>query len=89
MKKIIALILVIVCMMTLIGCGTGSKQTQSEEEKLNVEKVGEHYLYHTKVYEEYLSFLNDLDTKKYQLLDVSIARTDADAWYFITYKILE
>lgn len=98
MKKIIALILVLVCMIslfTLVGCGKETVNTAGveiegtidayEQVEINnafITKVGKYYEFGTGETKEYLMFLNEFDGEQYEIVDIS----HNQARYIITYK---
>ena len=79
-KRFIALVvaMVMVCCMLAACSGTiHSKKTQ--------EVAGGYHLFYTDSNEKYLSFLENFDETKYEIVDISHSR---DNWY-VTYKDIE
>ena len=88
MKKIIALILVLGCLLTLVSCGQDKSSTE-EKTLYEIENVGSYYLYEAKNKKDYLGFLNELDQTKYEIVEISFAFANAYKGYFVTYKDIE
>jgi hypothetical protein len=88
MKKIIALILVLGCLLTLVSCGTDKSNTE-ENPLYEIENVGSYYLYKTDNTSDYLGFLHNFDESKYQIVDISYAVSNGYKCYLVTYKDIE
>ncbi len=94
-KRIIAVLLVILPLFTVVGCGTNfieniklqNEETQKEETACNI------YIYKTTVTEEYISFLENFDESNNEILGVTTSMYTGpytSLWfYMVTYKKLD
>lgn len=90
-KRIIALLIVFITIITLCGCET-STITQNVREEIQKEPVtevvyGNYFLFETRDEQEYLNFLEDLDEAKYEIVDISV--NSYSVYYYVTYKVKE
>ena len=86
-KRFITLLVVIVMVATLLvvftSCGDDTQTTTSTKTE-----VGSYSLFQTRDVEEYLSFLENFDETKYEIVDISTGRGAlvTDEYYMVTYK---
>lgn len=90
-KRIIALLITLITIITLCGCET-STITQNVREEIQKEPVtevvyGNYFLFETRDEQEYLNFLEDLDETKYEIVDISV--NGHYVYYDVTYKVKE
>lgn len=95
-KRVITLLIAIVMIATLLtGCiGDKSKITQSNKNVDEATALGNYFLYETKESEDYLSFLENFDDTKYEIVDISIGYNGTTATgkhinlYAVTYRAI-
>lgn len=91
-KRIIALFCsMLVVAVLLSGCSTEKSETIHSETTQT--SVGSHSLFRTQDVQEYLSFLENFDETKYEIVDISTSlygtRTHgSDEFYIVTYKTI-
>lgn len=88
MKKRIIALISLVTVMALAGCSSSSETIQSTTV---VETVGSYSLFRTRDAQEYLSFLENFDEAKYEIVDISTSLTTGESYefYIITYKTIK
>lgn len=90
-KRIIALFCsMLVVTVLLSGCSSESETIHSETTQTS---VGSYSLFRTQDVQEYLSFLENFDETKYEIVDISTSlfgtRTyGSDEFYIVTYKTI-
>ena len=93
MKKrfIILLATMLASVISLTACGAPETTTVSSEKMQAV--AGSYFLYKTVDAQEYLSFLEDLDETKFEIVDIStsmmVGGYGSDEFYMVTYKVIE
>lgn len=94
-KKILVLLIALLSVVNINGCGSSTKVTQSTVNLSEYSKSGNYFLYETKERDEYLNFLETFDDEKYELVDISIGyygigkSGDYINHYAVTYKLIE
>lgn len=94
-RKILALLIVLLSVVNINGCGHSTKVTQSTVNLPEYATSGNYFLYETKDRMKYLSFLENMDYDKYEIIDISIGYYgtgfDGDYvnHYAVTYKLIE
>lgn len=95
MKKRIALFCpMLVVIVLLSGCSTESTEiSDTIHSETTHTSVGSYSLFRTQDAQEYLSFLENFDETKYEIVDISTslygARTyGSDEFYIVTYKTI-
>ena len=98
-KRIIAVFLGILLVLTLVGCDSNSTEIitlQNEKAKSKViasESVSQIYIYKTKKSQEYLAFLESLDESRNEILGITTCMYTgaytSDEFYMVTYKKLD
>ena len=90
-KRFITLLLAIVMVTTLLGVFTGcgyTTETITSEKTQTV--VGSYSLFKTTDVQEYLTFLENFDESKYEIIDISTSMDvgvyGSDEFYMVTYK---
>lgn len=92
MKRIIYVLIAIIMVVTcLSGCGSDGKETVEKENIIssNTENV---FLYTTRDKNDYLNYLNNLDTSVYEILGITTSITEvyrAQEFYMITYRKID
>ena len=85
-KRFIALFcFLLICSTVLSGCSGVTETINSEQTQ-----VGSYSLFQTTEVKEYLSFLENLDETKYEIVDIStsMCRSQSNEFYMITYKTI-
>lgn len=88
-KRIIALFCsMLVVAVLLSGCSTGTSETIYSETTQT--SVGSYSLFRTVDIQEYLSFLEEFDETKFEIVDISTSLEDveSDEFYIVTYKTI-
>ena len=89
-KRFITLLLAIVMMATLLVVFTGCDSTETITSDKTETVVGSYSLFRTKDVQEYLSFLENFDETKYEIVDISTSMNTAGygsgEFYIVTYK---
>ena len=92
-KRIIALFCsMLVVAVLLSGCSTEKKSETIHSEKTQTQ-VGTYSLFRTEDAQEYLSFLENFDETKYEIVDIStsmrvLSYSNSDEFYIVTYKTI-
>lgn len=89
MKRIFLVVAMIVLVLSLVGCGSDTKK--SETITSSNETVGSYSLFQTDDVDEYLNFLENFDEDQYEIVNIdTFVRKTAfnynDDYYMITYK---
>ena len=87
-KRFIALFcFLLICSTVLSGCSEKTETINSEQTQT---LVGSCSLFQTTDVQEYLSFLENLDETKYEIVDIStsMCRSQSNEFYMITYKTI-
>ena len=93
-KRSIALLVAMLMVITLLtACSSEEKPSsvtvQSEKTQ---EVVGSFYLFRTQDPQEYLTFLENFDETKYEIVDISTSYRyyyrGSDEFYMVTYKVI-
>ena len=92
-KRIIALFFSILLVVTLFAGCSSTPNAEIVENDIVQETTGSYYLFKTQKAQEYLTFLENFDETKYEIVDISTSlygtRTyGSDEFYIITYKII-
>lgn len=91
MIKRCLIVILLSCAICLCACSRGGVSNLSVSPD-NVESsyVGEYKLYETMSKLEYLAFLNNLDTQKYEVINIDtgyfMIGFDLNEYYMVTYK---
>lgn len=91
MKRIIAVILILIALFSFVGCTNSNNpkpivvETRTEK---STEKTGTYSVYRCYRESNYIDFLNNLDESKYEIVNIS-ATIDADYgdYYVVTYRV--
>lgn len=91
-KRIIALFCsMLVVAVLLSGCSTEKKSKTIHSETTQT-SVGTYSLFRTEDVQEYLSFLENFDETKYEIVDISTSMSvlfnGSDEFYIVTYKTI-
>lgn len=94
-KRLISLL----CFISLLpsffsGCSKDSKSHEIIQSETVQETVGSYYLYKTFDVQKYLSFLENFDETKYEIVDISTSMQsesyyESGEFYMITYKVVD
>ena len=89
-KRIIALFCsMLVVIMLLSGC-SAKREPETINSKTTQTSVGTYSLFRTTDVQEYLSFLENFDETKYEIVDISTSMCEyvhgSDEFYIVTYK---
>ncbi len=94
-KKILVLLIALLSVVNINGCGPSTKVTQSKVNLPEYTTSGNYFLYETSERDEYLNFLEIFDDEKYELIDISIGYYGTAIsgeyinHYAVTYKLIE
>ena len=98
-KRIIAILLGILLMTTLVGCGGNSTEIitlqngEAQSQGIEVESVSNISVYKTKKSKEYLAFLESFDESNNEILGITTCMYTGlytnDEFYMVTYKKLD
>lgn len=92
MKRIIyVLIAIIIVTSFLFGCGSKESATTNNTSTIS-SNSGNVFLYITRNKDDYLNYLNNLDTSAYEVLGVTTSITEkyrAQEFYMITYRKID
>lgn len=83
-KRFIALFVVMLMVVTLCTACAGTIHSEKDQEEVQ-EVAGSYHCYWTASNDKYLSFLENFDETKYEIIDISHGHTN---WY-VTYKDIE
>lgn len=92
MIKRCLIVILLSCAICLCACSRGDSVSNLSVSPDNVESsyVGEYKLYETMSKLEYLAFLNNLDTPKYEIINIDtgyfMIGFDLNEYYMVTYK---
>ena len=84
MKRFIALFVVLLLVFTMITACSGTIHSEKSQEEVQ-EVAGSYHVFWTDSDNKYLSFLENFDETKYEIVDISHSRYD---WY-VTYRDIE
>lgn len=90
-KRIVLGLATLVMIATLLtGCGNSTETIQSKSTQ-TVESAGNYFLFQTHDVDEYLSFLENFDKSKYEIIDISTQMSGVytTEFYMVTYKTVE
>ena len=81
----------LVVAVLLSGCSTEKSETIHSE--TTQKSIGSYFLFRTQDAQEYLSFLENFDETKYEIVDIStslygIRMYGSDEFYIVTYKTI-
>jgi len=84
---LLAIVMVATLMVVFTSCGDSTDTIISEKTE---SVVGDYLLFRTRDVQEYLSFLEEFDETKYEIVDISTSMTTSGygsgEFYIVTYK---
>lgn len=87
-KRIIALF----CAMLVVTCLSGCSTTETIRNETTKKSVGSYSIFRTSDVQEYLSFLEEFDETKFEIVDIStcmkITLQGPNEFYIVTYRTL-
>ncbi len=87
-KKGIALVGLLISLLVLCSCSPEKTETIHSENSYT--QVGSYHIFRTTEVEKYLSFMEDFDETKFEIIDISasmhITSYGSDEFYIVTYK---
>lgn len=95
MKRFFLVAIMVVLVFSLVGCSSSENEQKNDTSTVTSSVAeGSYMLFQTDEIEEYLSFLEDFDESKYEIvnIDTLIRETTfsySDDYYMVTYKKIE
>ncbi len=92
-KRIIALFCSMLVVITVLLSGCSIDESETIQSETTQTSVGSYSLFRTQDVQEYLSFLENFDETKYEIVDISTSlfgtrMYGSDEFYIVTYKTI-